>query len=387
VKLGIESLLKDPSLIKGRRVGIILNAASRDAKGRLSVDLIYEYGGAKVSAVFGPQQGFFGETQDNMVEWDSSTYPPYNIPLYSLYGKTRKPTIEMLEGIDVLIFDVQDVGCRVYTYIWTMALAMEAAREADKEFIVLDRPNPIGGECMEGPLLEPEFSSFVGLYPLPFRHGMTVGEIARYLNEEWRIGARLTVIPMEGWKRGLWFEETGLTWYPTSANMPTLDTVNIYPVTVALEGTNISEGRGTTRPFEIIGAPFIDEYALSKELKGMGLHWVSFIPWRFIPMFQKHGGRECGGIFLVINDKRRLRTFETAISIISSIRRLYPRQFAWKEPPYEYIFDKPPIDVIFGTDKIRRWLEEEVPAQEIVREAEKPLREFARIRKRYELYC
>jgi uncharacterized protein YbbC (DUF1343 family) len=271
---------------------------------------------------------------------------------------TRKPFPEMLEDIDVMIIDLQDVGSRYYTFIWTMALVMEACEEMNKAVVVLDRPNPITGSDIEGPVLKPEFSSFVGLRTLPVRHGMTIGEIGLYLKAAYYQDLDFFVIPMQGWKRGMWFDQTGLPWVLPSPNMPTLETATVYPGMCLFEGTNLSEGRGTTRPFEIFGAPFIDPDVLIKRLHDLRLPGTIFRPLHFLPTFQKHAGMLCGGAQIHITDKQRFRPFKTAAALLKTIFELYPKKFRWKKPPYEYEKKLLPIDILAGTDRFRKDIEQ-----------------------------
>src|SRR5215831_16333086 len=268
MKLGLDLILESRlNLISGCRVGLIVNPASVNSQLAHAADLFWEHPRIRMTAMFGPQHGIKAETQDNMIEWQSFRDKRTGLPAFSLYGETRKPSLDMLVDLDALVFDVQDVGTRVYTFVYTMALAMEAARDNGKRFIVLDRPNPINGVQIEGNILEPGFASFVGMFPIPMRHGMTVGELALLFNKEFGIGCDLEVVKMEGWKRAMWHDQTGLPWVIPSPNMPTLDTAIVYPGCVFLEGTNVSEGRGTTRPFEIVGAPFVDPYQLAGMLQ------------------------------------------------------------------------------------------------------------------------
>lgn len=386
ITLGIEKLVASAKLLKGKRVGLIANATSVDRSLTSSVDLIHEIEGVNLTTLFGPQQGFWGETQDNMIEWQSGKYPRYDLPLYSLYGAHRKPAPEMLADVDVLVFDVQDVGTRIYTYMWTMILAMQACAELNKEFMVCDRPNPINGVDVEGNVSSPEFASFVALYPLPLRHAMTPGEIARYVNDEFRIGCDLTVMPLSGWKRSMWYDETELPWVIPSANLPTLETATVYPGTVIFEGTNVSEGRGTTRPFEFIGAPYIDGFDLADRLSEMDLMGVTFRPCIFIPTFGKHAGKNCGGVQLHVTDRRRFRPVPAALALLKTIRDTFPDQFAWTKPPYEYVHDRPPIDVIMGSDWVRKDIESGSSLDEISTRSEKEVKDFLPIRKKYLLY-
>jgi uncharacterized protein YbbC (DUF1343 family) len=387
MKLGLEVLFQSNlSLLDGARVGLIANPASINSRFEHAADLFHQHPRINLTALFGPQHGFRGETQDNMIEWQSFRDDRTAVPAYSLYGETRKPTKEMLEDVDVLVFDIQDVGTRVYTFIYTMALAMEAARECGKRFVVLDRPNPINGIQIEGGILEPEFRSFVGMFPIPMRHGMTVGELALMFNREFGIGCELEIVKMEGWRRAMWYEETGLGWVMPSPNIPTVDTAVVYAGSVMIEGTNISEGRGTTRPFEIIGAPFIGPHALIAELNKAQLAGVVFRSLHFQPAFQKFAGELCGGIQIHVVDRNSFKPVITGIAIISTIRRLYPDLFAWKTPPYEYVHDKLPFDVINGSSRLREQIEagESVAKIEDCWRAE--LNDFAERRCSYLLY-
>jgi uncharacterized protein YbbC (DUF1343 family) len=286
--------------------------------------------------------------------------------VHSLYGEVRKPTPQMLRGLDALLFDLQDVGVRVYTFVWTMALAMEACAEAGVRFVVLDRPNPIGGEAREGPVLRAGFESFVGLHPVPLRHGLTCGEMARWLNVEQRIDCDLEVIPCEGWRRVMSWSDTGLPWVMPSPNLPTPDSCVVYPGMVLLEGTNLSEGRGTTRPFELFGAPFVDAYALERSLRDSLGAGVTMRPCHFEPTFQKHAGRMCGGGQIHVTDRRAFRPVHTAVAILAAVEALSPDAFAWRAPPYEYETVKPPIDILWGSDALRTAIERGASADEIL---------------------
>jgi uncharacterized protein YbbC (DUF1343 family) len=387
MKPGIEVFLEsDAGALNGARVGLIVNPASIDSKFEHAADLFYHHPRINLTALFGPQHGIRGETQDNMIEWQSFRDAKTGLPAYSLYGESRKPSAEMLADVDAIVFDVQDVGTRVYTFIYTMALAMEAARENGKHFVVLDRPNPIGGVEVEGNLHEPVFASFVGMYSIPMRHGMTVGELALMFNNEFSIGCELKVIGMEGWRREMWHEETGLPWVMPSPNIPTIDTAVVYPGSVMVEGTEISEGRGTTRPFEILGAPYVEPGRLIDVLKRDNLPGVTFRPQHFQPTFHKFAGRLCGGIQIHVTDRRVFRPVSTGIAIISAIRRLYPVEFAWKQPPYEYVYDKLPFDVINGTSRLREQIEADESVARIDESWRASLEEFRKRRDPYLLY-
>lgn len=387
IKIGLEILLESKlNLLQGARVGLIVNPASIDSHFRHAADLFDQHPQINLTALFGPQHGIRGETQDNMIEWQSFRDKRTGLPAYSLYGETRKPTPEMLADVDVLVFDIQEVGTRVYTFVYTMALAMEAARQCGKRFVVLDRPNPINGVQIEGNILEPEFKSFVGMYPIPMRHGMTIGELALMFNREFGIGCDLEVVQIEGWRREMWFEDAALPWAMPSPNMPTIDTAAVYPGSVMIEGTNISEGRGTTRPFEIIGAPFIDPEELSAALTTSNLPGAIFRSIRFQPTFHKFEGELCGGIQIHVTDRDAFKPVITGVAIISAIRRLYPDGFEWKQPPYEYVHDKLPFDVINGSSRLREQTESNVALSEIEESWRDGLSEFAERRETYLLY-
>ncbi len=283
-----------------------------------------------------------------MVEWQSYEHPRLGIPVYSLYGEHREPTAEMLEHVDVLLVDLQDIGARYYTFIWTLYLCMRACEKQGVVMVVLDRPNPINALTTEGPLLDPAYKSFVGMHPIKVRHGRTIGELARQFRDEAFPDCRLSILPMENWERAMWFDQTGLPWVMPSPNMPTLDTATVYPGMCLLEATNISEGRGTTRPFEIFGAPFIDAEILCPELNDLKLSGVFFRENYFQPTFHKFAGKLCRGAQLHVLDRDKFRPFKTGVEIIKRIRQIHGDQFQWKQPPYEYEWKRLPIEVLIG---------------------------------------
>ncbi|MDA8238762.1 MAG: DUF1343 domain-containing protein [Nitrospiraceae bacterium] len=357
VKTGLDQVAaKWPKVLNGARIGLVVHPASVDRRLRYAASVCLESRKFRLKALFGPQHGIRGETQDNMIEWEGFRDQGNGLPVFSLYGKTRRPTPEMLRGLDALVIDLQDVGARYYTFIWTMALIMQACRETGKAVVVLDRPNPIGGKLTEGPVLAPEYSSFVGLHPLPVRHGMTIGEIALYLQTLYS-GVQLHIISMTGWTRSMWFDDSGLPWVLPSPNMPTVETAAVYPGMCLLEGTNLNEGRGTTRPFEIFGAPFIEPDKLVGRLSGFGLGGVVFRPLYFLPTFQKHAGTLCGGAQIHVTDRRRFKPFKTGVGIVKAVFDLYPKDFSWNNPPYEYEERLMPIDILAGTDRLRKDIE------------------------------
>lgn len=408
VRTGVEVFLeKHLDLVKGKRVGLITNPTGTDSSLRTTIDLLLTNPLVKLVALYGPEHGVRGDAQAGQYVpfYVDRKYgiPEYNLPVFSLYGQSMKPEPGMLRnidefmrsfdtqktgkvpeasmvgGVDVMIFDIQDVGTRVYTYVATMAYSMQAAAENGVEFIVLDRPNPIDGEAMEGPMLEyPEFSSFIGLFPIPLRFGMTVGELARLFNDKFLARtAKLTVIPMEGWTRSMWFDDTGLPWIIPSPNMPTLDTATVYPGLVALEGTNLSEGRGTTKPFELFGAPWIDGFDLAKTLNGLGLPGVRFREAWFTPSFSKFQGELCGGCQVHVTDRAAFRPFATALHIIKTVRDTYPGKFE---------FHVSYFDQVMGTASVRKALEAGTEVATILANIQPGLDAFAALRKPYLLY-
>lgn len=386
ITLGLEALLAQRlDLLAGKRVGLICNPTTVDHNFLHAADLFHLNPEINLTALFGPQHGIRGETQDNMIEWESFHDRRTSVMSFSLYGKVRQPTTEMLDNLDVLVFDIQDVGTRVYTFNYTMALAMIAAKRDAKQMIVLDRPNPIGGHWVEGSLLESGWESFVGMFPIPMRHGMTVGELARLFNDHFGIGCDLTVVPMEGYDRSMWFDQTDAPWVMPSPNMPTPDTAVVYPGTVYVEGTKISEGRGTTRPFEINGAPYCDAHELADSLNASGLPGVYFRPHSFQPTFQKHKGELCHGVQIHVLDRHVFKPVITGIALIKTIHDLYP-EFSWQDPPYEYVYDKCPFDVIAGTAKLREQIESGVSIGEIAESWREDEKRFLETRRPYLLY-
>jgi uncharacterized protein YbbC (DUF1343 family) len=292
----------------------------------------------------------------------------------------------MLNGVDVLVFDLQDVGARYYTYIQTLALVMKACREQGKSLVVLDRPNPINGVDTEGTVLDPDFSSFVGLYPLAIRHGLTVGELALYLNLEFQIDCRLEIVKMQGWTRDMFFSETQLPWVLPSPNMPTLETALVYPGMCLLEGTNVSEGRGTTRPFELSGAPWITPARMVEQLDRMDLPGVVFRPVHFTPTFHKWAGERIGGVQIHVSDRAAFRPVLTGLALLTLYRQMGEDRFAWKSPPYEYEEEKLPIDILCGTDRIRHLIEAGAGLDELEGSWRTELEEFREVRQKYLLY-
>ncbi|UCG48468.1 MAG: DUF1343 domain-containing protein [Phycisphaerales bacterium] len=379
VRTGLDNVGSHSRLFQGKRIGIITNHTGYGSDGKFIVDILRRMPAVRVTALFGPEHGFHGVEQAGK-RIDSDTHPIYKVPIYSLYGKTRKPTPEMLADVDVLVFDIQDIGARFYTYIYTMSLAMEAAGESGKRFVVLDRPNPITGNCVEGNILEPEFASFVGLYPIPARHGMTVGELATMFNEEgWLAGVKadLVVVPITGWRRSMWHNRTGLRFIKPSPNMPDLETAIVYPGLCLLEGTNVSEGRGTDMPFRRFGAPWIERQTLAARLNALRLPGVRFEPASFTPTASKFQGRRCHGVKIAVTDRDMLRPYWTGIRIVNEIRRLYPSEFEWRASHF---------DRLCGTSRIRLAISNRSSLEELRQSWGPAIESFTQIRKKYLLY-
>ena len=382
---GIDGLLASGTLA-GRRVGLVCNPASIDAAYRHTAQRLREAPDVTLAALFGPQHGFRSDVQDNMVETPHARHPAWDVPIHSLYSDRREPSAAMLDGLDLLVVDLQDVGARVYTYVYTMANCLRAAGRHGVPVVVCDRPNPIGGAEVEGPLLAPGWESFVGQFPIPLRHGMTIGELARLFNGHFGLGAALEVAPLQGWDRTAYHDETGLPWVMPSPNLPTLDSAVAYPGAVLFEGTNLSEGRGTTRPFELLGAPWTDGEALAARIAAAGLPGVAARPAHFEPTFQKHARRPCGGCQIHVTERRAFRPVLTAVTVLQAIRSADPARFAWREPPYEYERTKRPIDVLAGSDALRRQIDAGAPAAEIAAAWEPDVAAFAALRSRFLLY-
>jgi uncharacterized protein YbbC (DUF1343 family) len=387
VRTGIEVLLNSRrSLIRGARIGIVVHPASVLSNLLHSADALFDCKDIRLVSLFGPQHGARGEKQDNMIESEFYRDPDTHLPVYSLYGETRCPTEGMLKDIDVLLYDLQDVGTRVYTFIYTMAYCMQACAFWKKAMVVLDRPNPIKGDQVEGNKLSSEYQSFVGLYPLPMRHGMTAGELALMFNSEFGIGCDLRVVEMEGWQRNYWYDQTGLPWIQPSPNMPTLDSAIVYPGMVLVEGTCLSEGRGTTRPFELIGAPFIRSRSFAERLNALDLPGVRFRPVHFEPTFQKWAGNMCGGVQVHVLDRECFEPYLTGIAVLSVARELYPESFKWRDPPYEYEAEKMPIEILCGGRDILRMLQCGARPDQIRQSWQEDVKSFLRQRRPYLLY-
>ncbi len=384
---GLTRLLdSDRRLVAGQRVGLVCNPASVDGAFVHAADLIAGASDITFAALFGPQHGFRSDVQDNMIETAHARDARHRVPVFSLYSETREPSAEMLASVDVLVIDLQDVGTRVYTYIYTMANCMRAAARHGVRVVVCDRPNPVGGVDVEGARLDTRWASFVGQFPIPLRHGMTIGELARLFNDEFAIGCALDVVPMEGWRREMYHDATGLPWIIPSPNLPTLDSTIVYPGAVLVEGTMLSEGRGTTRPFELIGAPWIDGERLAESMNARGLPGVHFRGTFFEPTFQKHARQTCGGCQMHVLDRRTFRPVRTAVELLDGFRRQDAQKFAWRNPPYEYEHDKEPIDILWGSPRLRETIDASADIDAFVASWRPDEHAFFELRRKYLLY-
>jgi uncharacterized protein YbbC (DUF1343 family) len=385
VRLGSDLLLAS-SRLKGARVGIVCNHASLDRGFLHIVDRLAAAPDVTLAAIFGPQHGFRSDVQDNMIETPHADDPARRVPVYSLYSETREPTAAMLAGLDFLVIDLQDIGARIYTYIYTMANCLRASARHGVRVIVCDRPNPIGGTDVEGALLVEGFESFVGQFPIPMRHGMTIGELARLFNEHFAIGASLEIVQMEGWRREMYSDATDLPWVMPSPNIPTLDTAIVYPGTVLFEGILISEGRGTTRPFELIGAPWIEAESFARQMNALKLPGAYFRPAVFEPTFQKHAKQTCGGCQIHVTDRQQFQPVLVGVALIAMFHQVDPARFAWRQPPYEYEHDKMPIDILAGSATLRGQIESGTSARDIAASWKKDEESFRKLREPYLLY-
>jgi uncharacterized protein YbbC (DUF1343 family) len=388
VTLGSTRLI-DSGQLRGHRIGLVSNPASIDPSFRHIVDLLLGDRDTDVVALFGPQHGFRSDVQDNMIETphtEFETGAKKRVPLFSLYSDTREPTHKMLKDVDTLVVDLQDVGTRIYTYAYTMANCMRAARTHGIKVIVCDRPNPIGGLEIEGITLEPGCESFVGQFHIPTRHGMTIGELARLFNEHFGIGADLEVITMDGWRRSMYWDETGLPWVLPSPNIPTLDSAIVFPGTVHVEGTTASEGRGTTRPFELVGAPWVKAERFAAALNARNLPGVHFRPAVFEPTFQKHARVACGGCQIHVLDRQTFKPVLSGMAVIDELRAADPSRFGWKRPPYEYEIDKEPVDVIAGSPSFRKAIDAGERAEQIAERWQPTLAAFRDLQRPFLLY-
>jgi uncharacterized protein YbbC (DUF1343 family) len=388
VQPGLEVLLDDPRPIAGKKIGLVTNQSGVTGDLRHAVDLLYRGTNWKLTTLFGPEHGIWGEAQD-MAHVGHSVDPLTGLTVYSLYGASENdlaPRQELLRGLDALVIDLQDIGARYYTFIYTMALCMREAGKAGVQVIVLDRPNPIDGVHLEGNIREEKYSSFVGMFALPTRHGMTAGELARYFNKVFKLDCDLVVVPMRGWQRAMWFDETGLPWVLPSPNMPTINTATVYPGMCLIEGTNLSEGRGTTHPFELFGAPWFEPFELAAKLNAIDLPGVRFRPHYFMPTFQKHANKVCGGVELHVTNRAIFEPFRTGLWCVKVARDSDPEQFDWRRETYEFVSDRLAIDLLAGSARYRELVESGGEIEDWVAEWKEPLREFKKTREEFLLY-
>jgi uncharacterized protein YbbC (DUF1343 family) len=384
---GLEvSLHEPPPWVKDARLGLLSHPASVDSRYRSARELIFRRFPGQLRLLFSPQHGLLGEKQDNMIPSADFVDPVLQLPVVSLYGPRMKPPPEALQEIDILLVDLVDVGTRVYTFATTAAWAMEIAAETGTRVAVLDRPNPIGGVQVEGNMLKPGWASFVGPYPLPMRHGFTLGELCRYYNVTHNLGCDLEIIPARGWRRGDYWDTSGLPWVLPSPNLPTLEGAFVYPGQVLLEGANLSEGRGTTRPFELFGAPFLEPGRIKAQLEKENLPGVILREAFFEPTFHKWAGELCRGFQLHVTDRRTFKPYYTTLALLAAIRLLYPDQFTWRLPPYEYETERLPIDLLTGDAAIREALDQGALVRDLEAAWQPALREFMEARREFLLY-
>jgi uncharacterized protein YbbC (DUF1343 family) len=387
IQTGLENFIeKPPEYLSGKRLGLLSNPASVDRKICPARKSIHKRFPGQLTALYSPQHGFFAEKQDNMIESNHIIDPVLEIPVFSLYSQTRIPTKEMFDNIDVLIIDLQDVGTRVYTFIYTMSYCLEAAKRFGKKVVLLDRPNPVNGTTIEGNCLKPDCASFVGRYPIPMRHGLTIGELALLFNDFYGIGCDLEVIPLKNWNRAMYFRDTSLPWIPPSPNLPTPVSAMVYPGQVLWEGTNLSEGRGTTQPFELFGAPFIRTEKIISFLGGETLPGAVLRAVAFEPTSNKWAGRLCKGFQIHITDSNAYKPYITSLRLLQAIIFCHKNEFEWKSPPYEYEFKRLPIDLILGDNQIRQYIENNSDINKIEDLWEENLNEFTKISRGFHLY-
>ena len=381
VLLGIEVLLREHlDEIQGKRLGLVANVASVTGDLEPIHLILYKHTKLVLTTLFSPEHGFEARVQDALPVPDVKD-PATNLPVYSLYGKAKAPTPRQLKGIDVLLFDLQDAGLRFYTYLSTLYYCLQACARAKVPVVVLDRPNPLTGARVQGPMLNSKFTSFVGIAPIPLRHGMTLGELALYLNEVYRFRVDLKVIPMKGWERGMWFDQTGLAWVPPSTNLPAFRTALVYPATCLIEGTNLSEGRGTPKPFEQFGTPWVDPDGLTYDLNALGLGGVRFGPATFTPTSDKHKGRICFGVEVDLTDRKRFDPVAAGVSILKVLLKTYPDKFSWRKEGRRYF-----IDLLLGTDLVRKGLEAGMAISGLRNSDAVATRRFLERRKKFLLY-
>jgi len=392
VASGLDRWIRDGpracSLGRGARLGVLAHVASIDGQARHLLEWLRQDGGYRVERLFAPEHGLWGHEQD-MEPVATARDPFTSLPVRSLYGTDRaslRPAPSDLSGLDAIVVDLQDVGSRYYTFVYTLSYVMEAASEAGVPVVVLDRPNPIGGVEIEGPVLDPALASFVGRYPLPVRHGLTIGELARLFRDRDGIDLDLRIVPLDGWRRAMQFEDTGLPWAPPSPNMPAPSTARVYPGGCLVEGTNLSEGRGTTLPFELVGAPWLDGHRLAETLRALGMDGLAVRAASFRPMFQKHAGQACGGVQVIVTEPTGFRPFATYLALVAACRSIAPAEFAWRTETYEFEAERPAIDYLLGQEGLREMIEDGAAIRDLERTWADGLLAFADARRPFLLY-
>ncbi len=387
IQTGLENFAaQPPPAVKNKRMGLLCNPASVDSNYVHARHVINRACPGQLTTLFSPQHGFYAEKQDNMIESGHLTDPDLGIPVYSLYSESRMPTREMFDRFDILLVDLLDVGTRVYTFIYTVSYCLEAAKKYGKKVIILDRPNPVNGISIEGNLLKPAYASFVGRFPIPMRHGLTMGELMLLFNDHCNIGCDLDVIPMKNWKRCMLFQDTGLPWVAPSPNLPTPASALVYPGQVIWEGTNISEGRGTTQPFELFGAPFLDTDTILSSLNTSDTRGVVLRPVYFEPTSNKWAGEQCKGFQIHVVNPDLFSPYALSVKLLRTIYHLHKTEFKWKQPPYEYEYERMPIDLILGDKSIREQLEKNISPENMIASWQEELETFDAIKKKFHLY-
>jgi uncharacterized protein YbbC (DUF1343 family) len=385
VQLGVDRLLKDNfKPIKGMRVGLLTNISCCDSELCTTISRFEKSTEIDLKAIFAPEHGFFSALQDQIKASDSHYHSGQ--PIHSLYGPRKKPNTRILESLDVIVIDLQDIGTRYYTFLWSAMFMISSAASMNKKIVVLDRPNPLNGMTVQGPMIDPGYESFVGLYSIAVRHGMTIGELCHMLNQEYEINADLEIIKMKGWQRASYGDEEDLLWTIPSPNLPCFSAALVYPGMCLLEGTNVSEGRGTTRPFEVFGAPWIQHEDLASRLRGSGIDGVTFRAIAFMPTFHKYRGRLCGGVHMYVTDRKRFAPISAGLQVIKIIRKMYQDDFCWREPPYEFEKKKIPFDILIGNSWVRKAIENKESIASTERRWRADLTRFKRQRKKYLLY-
>jgi uncharacterized protein YbbC (DUF1343 family) len=383
--LGIDRLVRDDfRTLHGLSVGLLSNISCCDSSLKPTISILEKSSKIALKSVFAPEHGFNCALQDQVNVRDSRHRR--SVKVHSMYGRNLKPTRQALRKIDAVVIDLPDIGTRYYTFLWSAMLMLQETAQLHKKVFVLDRPNPLSGSVVQGPVIDPGFESFVGLYSVPIRHGMTIGELCSMFNQEHDLGADITIVKMSGWHRRMFTPDAGVAWTVPSPNMPSFSTALVYPGMCLLEGTNVSEGRGTTRPFEIFGAPWIEPYALADALNRNRMPGVAFRPTYFMPTFHKYRGRLCGGIQIHVTNRMRFSPVLAGLQIVRTIRKMFTRQFQWRQPPYEFEKTRMPFDILIGNSWVRKAIEQNTPVSKIEMRWNPALNRYKKMRKKYLLY-